>query len=137
MYFGYLNDDYYGQFLHQLVFSATEIYSAVILLKIATNKQYQNGQNRISSLMKLVTISSAHLAVGAVDQFFVQIFTSETHISFTTRDFGFIISDILTIVIPLNEIARDRISGNLTNISYQPVKHFVMFSAIFFITVIL
>jgi hypothetical protein len=98
VYIGYLNDDFYKQWYHQLFFTATEMASTVLVI------HFCNSQNDISvpKLFYIILIACVHLSVGGLDQFIKQVLLLSDGFMFQrARNLGFMIPDILHIIIPI------------------------------------
>ena len=112
-FYRYFNDDFYSQTYHQCLFSATEAYASWILLLIAcsSNKSLPNlskGEYNllIHRLSTLLAISLAHLSIGGLDQFIAQNIYGDGHISQQSRNAGFMITDIIGVLLPAIELFK-------------------------------
>lgn len=101
-YFNYLNDDFYDQFFHQLFFTITELISTCIIINLCSEKNHMDKWK----VMVIVCISSVHLLIGGVDQFFVQLFLGEGQIFQKMRNIGFVVPDFCHILLPILEYWR-------------------------------
>ncbi|XP_060076837.1 uncharacterized protein LOC132556442 [Ylistrum balloti] len=95
-YLNYLNDDFYDQFVHQFFFTATEFISTYLILQLCSKSQQIDKWKIIT----IICISSVHLLIGGVDQFFVQMFLGKGKMYQKLRNFGFMLPDFLHIFLP-------------------------------------
>jgi hypothetical protein len=105
MYIGYLNDDFYKQWYHQLFFTVTEMVSTVLVIHLC------NSQNDISvpKLFYIILIACVHLFVGGLDQFIKQLLLLSDGFMFQrARNLGFLIPDILHVIIPILTLRSER-----------------------------
>ena len=103
-YFNYTNDGFYAQFYHQLFFTMTELFSTWNVFWLCS-KDFPMTSGPV---MAIVTISLIHILLGGVDQFFVQLILWQEHTFQKARNIGFVIPDILHIILTLQEIAKER-----------------------------
>ena len=104
MYVNYFNDDFYLQIFHQTFFSVTEIVSSVIIFSLCSI-EYEITNWK---LMVTISISIVHLLIGGLDQFVKQLIFMEGKAFQRFRNLGFMIPDILHIVIIFLEYKRTR-----------------------------
>jgi len=117
MMWGYFNDDFYVQFSHQLLFTTTELASTVILLQMA-DTEVQASPHK---LMVVVGIGVGHVIAGGGDQFVSNVLKGQGGLHQILRDIGFMVPDILHIILPIMELrqfAKERIlkPGNLVSV---------------------
>nr|XP_022308255.1 uncharacterized protein LOC111114263 [Crassostrea virginica] len=103
-YFNYTNDGFYAQVYHQLFFTTTELFSTWNVFWLCS-KDFPMTSGPV---MVIVTISLIHILLGGVDQFFVQLILWQEHTFQKARNIGFVIPDILHIILTLQEIAKER-----------------------------
>jgi len=99
-YFNYFNDDFYSQFTHQLLFSVTELASTLMVLHLANS----NIKSEPSKLLFVMTIAASHVFVSCWDQFISNVIMREGYLHQVLRDIGFMLPDIIHIVLPLQEL---------------------------------
>ena len=96
----YLNDDFYDQMSHQLLFTSTEMLSTVVILRLAdTDHPVTPGQ-----LMIIVSIATGHVMAAGWDQFVTNVLLYEGFLHQILRDIGFMIPDLLNIYLPIQEL---------------------------------
>ncbi|XP_033762273.1 uncharacterized protein LOC117343846 [Pecten maximus] len=110
-YLNYLNDDFYDQFIHQFFFTVTEFVSTCLILQLCS----RTHQIHKLKILTIISISSVHLLIGGVDQFFVQMFLGEGRMHQKLRNFGFMLPDFLHIFLPLYVYNRSRFDINSDN----------------------
>jgi len=107
-YLNYFNDDFYKQIVHQTFFTVTELTSSAIIVYMCSKT------TTISSklLIGVLSINIVHILIGGVDQFVKQLIFMEDNTFQRARNLGFLIPDVLHIVIPLvaykQEIGKSR-----------------------------
>lgn len=99
---GYLNDDFYEQVCHQLLFTVTELASTVAVLQLA-DKNLQASPHR---LMVVVGIAGGHVLASAWDQFVSNVMKGEGGVHQVLRDLGFMVPDLLHILLPIQELGQ-------------------------------
>lgn len=99
---GYLNDDYYEQVWHQLLFSVTELASTIAVLQLADTELQASPQR----LMVIVGIAGGHVMTSAWDQFVGNVMRGEGGLHQVLRDLGFMLPDLLHILLPLLELGK-------------------------------
>lgn len=97
IYINYWNDDYYTQWYHQLLFSLTELLSTFFVLQLADLKCPVTRQKSFA----ISAIGLIHIFAGSWDQFITNVVRGEGYAHQVIRDLGFMIPDILHVVIPL------------------------------------
>jgi len=105
--FNYFNDDFYSQFSHQMLFTITELASTLMVLHLANS----NIKATPAKLLVVVTIAASHVFVSCWDQFISNVLLREGFLHQVMRDVGFMLPDIIHIVLPVQEmvtIARKR-----------------------------
>jgi len=105
--FNYFNDDFYSQFSHQMLFTITELASTLMVLYLANS----NIKATPAKLLVIVTIAASHVFVSCWDQFISNVLLREGFLHQVMRDIGFMLPDIIHIVLPVQEliaIARKR-----------------------------
>merc|ERR1711872_78260 len=98
---GYFNDDFYEQVQHQLLFSCTEAISTMVL-RLADS----NLQSSPQRLMVVVGIAGGHVLAAAWDQFVGNVMRGEGGLHQVLRDLGFMLPDLLRLVLPIQELSR-------------------------------
>jgi len=101
-YFNYFNDDYYPQFIHQTIFTITELLCSLMVLQLC-DKGIQASPGK---LMFVVTVAASHVAVSGWDQFVSNVLLQEGFMHQVLRDIGFMVPDVLHIVLPIQELRR-------------------------------
>jgi len=100
VYFNYYNDDFYDQFWHQTMFSITEGCSTLVVLWLCDI----GVQATPHLLVVIITIASSHVFVSGWDQFVNNVLLQEGFIHQVLRDIGFMIPDIVHILLPIQEL---------------------------------
>jgi len=99
-YFNYYNDDFYDQFGHQLFFTVTELASTLMVLHLADSSVGVTP----GKLLVIITIAATHIACSGWDQFVGNVLKREGMLHQVLRDIGFMLPDILHIVVPVMEL---------------------------------
>ncbi|KAK0161196.1 hypothetical protein PV327_009693 [Microctonus hyperodae] len=97
VYINYWNDDFYSQWYHQLFFSITELISTILVVLIADNKTNMSHRKALT----ISGIGLLHIFAGSWDQFIRNVLRGEGYAHQVVRDLGFMIPDILHVIIPL------------------------------------
>ncbi|XP_051162289.1 uncharacterized protein LOC127282200 [Leptopilina boulardi] len=97
VYINYWNDDFYSQWYHQLFFSITELISTILVIHLADDKNPVT--HRIA--FGISAIALMHILAGGWDQFVTNVVRGEGYAHQVVRDLGFMIPDILHVIIPL------------------------------------
>ena len=106
-YFNYWNDDFYFQWNHQLFFSMTEILSSVLIVLMCD----QSRALRWPELLAVIDIALVHIITSSGDQFWTNIIRNRGMWHQRVRDVGFMIPDLINVVVPLIylwQLARQR-----------------------------
>lgn len=118
VYINYWNDDFYSQWYHQLFFSITELISTFLVIQLADHKNPITHRKALT----IAGIAILHVLAGGWDQFVTNVLRGEgyahqvlnlsnilrSYLLFVillyqvVRDLGFMIPDILHVVIPLS-----------------------------------
>ncbi|KAF6206731.1 hypothetical protein GE061_017967 [Apolygus lucorum] len=93
-YINYWNDEYYKQWNHQLYFTATELFSTCMVLKLA-NKQETFTRRK---LLLILGISLVHIVAGCADQFIHNVFHLAGRPHQVVRDLAFMFGDALHLI---------------------------------------
>ncbi|XP_037954858.1 uncharacterized protein LOC119684805, partial [Teleopsis dalmanni] len=114
-YINYYNDDYYLQWNHQLFFTITELISSILVMHLA------NSTNTVTSkkIFCIVGIAILHITASSFDQFFMNVLRGEGYAHQIVRDIGFMVPDILQLVIPLWLFRQTRKESYTTRPFYQ------------------
>lgn len=104
VYFNYINDGYYGQFIHQLFFTLTELFSTWNVVQMVSIDAKIDSWK----ITAIITISLTHIILGGVDQFFKQLILMKERPSRRIRSLILVIPDILHVILPLQELASTR-----------------------------
>ena len=104
VFFNYLNDDFYKQWYHQLFFSSTELISSACIVYLL-NKD--NPLNR-TLLLTILNIALFHIIVSLKDQSFEQIFTQQGEFYQQIRDVGFMVPDVLHVMVAYHALYLKR-----------------------------
>lgn len=99
---GYLNDDFYSQLSHQMLFTVTELISTLAVLNMA-DKELQASPSR---LLVVVAIAGGHVLAAAWDQFLGNVMLGEGGLHQVLRDLGFMVPDLLLVVLPLQQLGE-------------------------------
>ncbi|XP_011876615.1 PREDICTED: uncharacterized protein LOC105566859 [Vollenhovia emeryi] len=105
VYINYWNDDFYSQWYHQLFFTITELLSTCWVVYLADKKNPITHRKAFG----IAAIALLHIVAGGWDQFFENVIRGEGHAHQVIRDLGFMIPDILHVVVPLWLIKRESI----------------------------
>ncbi|XP_011161196.1 uncharacterized protein LOC105196788 [Solenopsis invicta] len=105
VYINYWNDDFYSQWYHQLFFTITELISTAWVVHLADKKNPITHRKAFG----IAAIALLHIVAGGWDQFFENVVRGEGHAHQVIRDLGFMIPDILHVVVPLWLIKRESI----------------------------
>ncbi|XP_012276182.1 uncharacterized protein LOC105697439 [Orussus abietinus] len=97
VYINYWNDDFYSQWYHQLFFSVTELISTALVVHLADRKHSITHRKAFG----IAAIAILHILAGGWDQFVTNVVRGEGYAHQVVRDLGFMIPDILHVVIPL------------------------------------
>lgn len=121
-YVNYLNDDFYSQWNHQTFFTVnerfveyfkllkqlhssqlTELFSTAFVLHLA------DKENVVTTRKVLCIIGTAilHIIAGSFDQFIQNVFLGEGYLHQIVRDVGFMIPDIIHVILPLIILRRE------------------------------
>ncbi|XP_053955962.1 uncharacterized protein LOC129240364 [Anastrepha obliqua] len=114
-YINYYNDDYYQQWNHQLFFTVTELISSVLVMHLA------NTTNTVTSkkVFCIVGIAILHITASSFDQFFLNVVRGEGYAHQIVRDIGFMVPDILQLIIPLWLFRKTRKESYTTRPFYR------------------
>lgn len=99
-YFNAWNDDFFGQFIHQGIFTVTELVSTFIIAHLC------NTKSTVKPIMLLVilNIATLHILASSFDQFITNVLQGEGEWHQLGRDLGFMVFDLFNLVIPLIEM---------------------------------
>ncbi|XP_046684184.1 uncharacterized protein LOC124369984 isoform X3 [Homalodisca vitripennis] len=111
MFFNYWNDEYYFQWYHQVFFSVTEVVSSAQVLLLADR---QVGLT-VARTLPVVTIAFIHILASCSDQFFHNVLQGEGYSYQVVRDIGFMISDLLHVMIPLWHLKNQKQTNRIQN----------------------
>lgn len=104
MFINYTNDGFYKQFLHQLFFTVTELFSTWNVFRLCSK---DCDVDSVSAL-GIISMSLIHILLGGVDQFFAQLILWRDQPFQRFRNLGFILPDILHVVITIQLLAKER-----------------------------
>uniref|UniRef100_A0A1B6J3J9 Uncharacterized protein n=2 Tax=Homalodisca liturata TaxID=320908 RepID=A0A1B6J3J9_9HEMI len=99
-FFNYWNDDFYSQWNHQLFFSLTELFSTLIVLRLADSRE----SVRPFKVLPIVAVAATHIVASSWDQFLDNVIRGEGSAHQVLRDVCFMVPDILHVVLPLLEL---------------------------------
>ena len=99
-YFNAWNDDFYSQWYHQAFFSSTELVSTIFVIHFCNKSNERNPQ----LLLVIISIAVLHILASGVDQLIENVFMGKGKWHQVSRDLGFMVPDLLHIVIPFYEI---------------------------------
>ncbi|XP_016843897.1 uncharacterized protein LOC100121962 isoform X2 [Nasonia vitripennis] len=97
VYINYWNDDFYSQWYHQFFFSATELISTILVVHLADDRNPITRRKAFG----IVSIALLHILAGGWDQFVTNVVRGEGYAHQVVRDLGFMIPDVLHVIIPL------------------------------------
>ncbi|KAG8309878.1 hypothetical protein J6590_075038 [Homalodisca vitripennis] len=72
-FFNYWNDDFYSQWNHQLFFSLTELFSTLIVLRLADSRE----SVRPFKVLPIVAVAATHIVASSWDQFLDNVVRGE------------------------------------------------------------
>lgn len=100
MIFNYLNDKIFRQFYHQIFFSLTELLSTFMIVHLC------NKNNTITprKMQLIISVAVTHIVISGGDQFVSNVLKGKGMQFQIFRDFGFMLPDILNVVIPAFEL---------------------------------
>lgn len=96
----YFNDDFYSQLLHQTIFTLTELVCTLMVLHLS-DKGIQASPTK---LVLIMTLAASHIVVSGWDQFVSNVLLQEGFIHQVLRDLGFMLPDLLHIILPIKEL---------------------------------
>jgi len=120
-YFNYINDDFYEQCIHQLLFTVTEVCSTVMVLQLA-DKGVQATPER---LVFIIAIAASHVVASGWDQFVSNVLLQEGFMHQILRDLGFMVPDLLNIYLPVQEL-KEVAGHRRINPAYLVSNHLVV-----------
>ncbi len=100
-YFNYVNDDYFAQLVHQFFFTATELISTVVVIDLV-DKEKSNVTPR--KILIIISIAILHILASGWDQFVENVLRGEGQMHQVLRDLGFMIPDVLHVVLSWHEL---------------------------------
>lgn len=100
VYINYWNDEFYGQWNHQMFFTLTEILSTGMVLYLSNTKTQVSDR----SVIIIVSIALVHILAGGLDQFVKNILKHEGYAHQVLRDLSLVIPDFLHVIIPIIEL---------------------------------
>lgn len=106
-YMNYYNDDFYDQCLHQLFFTLTELVSTVTVLELINKENYVTPRK----VVIIMSVAALHILASGWDQFVANVLRQEGQLHQVMRDLGFMLPDILHLLIPwfeLKDMAKRR-----------------------------
>ncbi|XP_013389281.1 uncharacterized protein LOC106157996 [Lingula anatina] len=101
-YFNYINERFYSQWYHQLLFSTTEIISTAVDLNLCNKNQAVTSRK----VLMVFSINFMHVVVAGIDQFVANVFLGRGYAFQVFRDIGMTPPDVLHIVVCLIEMYR-------------------------------
>lgn len=96
----YMNDDFYSQVTHQLLFTSTELVSTLMVLHLADT----GTQAQPAKLLVIIGIAGGHVLAAGWDQFVGNVLLQEGGLHQILRDLGFMLPDLLHIYLPVKEL---------------------------------
>ncbi|XP_071747146.1 uncharacterized protein [Lepeophtheirus salmonis] len=103
VYFNYVNDDYYDQFWHQLIFTTTEGISTLLVLSLICSKKSVISPQKI---LIIISIATFHILASGWDQFVENVLKQQGQLHQILRDIGFMIPDLLHVYLPWTELKK-------------------------------
>lgn len=100
-FFNYINDEFYGYFMHQIFFTTTELFSTWNIVRMCS-AEVDVAAWRIKTI---VAIGCMHIIIGGVDQFFEQLILWQGDLSQQMRSLLLVALDVLHVMLPLKELA--------------------------------
>lgn len=100
VFWNYINDDFYEQIFHQLFFTVTEAISSLMILHLA-DRGVQASPER---LLVIISIAAGHVAASGWDQFVTNVLLGDGGLHQILRDLGFMLPDLVNIVLPILEL---------------------------------
>jgi len=91
------NDDFYDQWYHQAVFSITEMISTIAVVHLCS----LDNNVKPRHLLIITSIAVFHILASGVDQFIDNVLRGNGKWHQFTRDLGFMIPDIMHIVVSI------------------------------------
>ncbi|XP_072029335.1 uncharacterized protein [Amphiura filiformis] len=126
-YFNYWNDDFYKQLNHLLIFATTEMFSTIVIVHLLDPRTSVSPRK----LLVIISIALFHILASGMDQFVENILNMKGALHQTIRDIGFMLPDILHVVLPLYELRQYAIRQHLTFFNVVSRKDvFACFAAI-------
>ncbi|XP_077292809.1 uncharacterized protein LOC143915860 [Arctopsyche grandis] len=102
IYINYYNDEFYSQWNHQLIFTITELISTCVVLWLSSLEHSVT----LLPAMLISMIGVYHVIASSRDQFVLNVLQGEGHAHQVVRDIGFMIPDLLHIIVPLFNLRR-------------------------------
>lgn len=99
-FFNYWNDEYFFQWWHQVLFSASEVTATVFVFQLL-DKSHQVIPWKV---VVVVAVAIAHCLSAISDQFGHNVLQGEGELHQVLRDLGFMFSDLLHIWIPVRQL---------------------------------
>jgi len=96
----YINDDFYSQVTHQLLFTSTELVSTLVVLHLADS----GIQAQPVKLLVIIGIAGGHVLAAGWDQFVGNVLLQEGGLHQVLRDLGFMLPDLLHLYLPVREL---------------------------------
>ncbi|XP_014214740.1 uncharacterized protein LOC106643924 [Copidosoma floridanum] len=96
VYINYWNDEFYSQWYHQFFFSLTELFSTILVIHLADKRNPITRRKAFG----IISIALLHILAGSWDQFVTNVIKGEGYAHQIVRDLGFMIPDILHVIIP-------------------------------------
>ncbi|XP_070570022.1 uncharacterized protein [Ptychodera flava] len=127
-FWGYLNDGFYFQWNHQLMFTLTEGISTVVVLYLLDSDVTIKSKH----LLTIISIAILHLLVGGIDQFVLNVIFLRGKPYQIIRDIALVSVDFLFLII-LTITFRSYLADNCLTLSAYTSKNAkdLTFAAIF------
>lgn len=96
----YLNEDFYPQWYHQIIFSLTEAASTAMVVHLCNSRAPMTP----SKLFFIIVINLQHIIVAGLDQFIKNIIYREGQGFEAVRDLALMMPDLLHVLFPFFEL---------------------------------
>jgi len=98
----YINDDFYDQMVHQMLFTCTELISTILVLYLSDSRIQLDHWK----LLIIIGIAGGHVVAAGWDQFVNNVLLQEGGLHQVLRDLGFMVPDLMHIYLPIMELRQ-------------------------------